>query len=86
MMVDERSVNALPCRTNCIGNPLRDEKWAGMGSDEQLSRIATNLRHPISRYSAPELAQSMAVVIVIMIDANHEGVPGELRIRTLSLF
>ena len=34
----------------------------------------------------PELAEWMAAVnLVVMIDASHEGEPGELRIRPLSL-
>src|SRR5205085_3894780 len=35
----------------------------------------------------PELAEWMAAVdLVVMIDASHEGEPGELRIRPLSFF
>ncbi len=70
-----------------IGNPLRSDDGLGWAVTEQLF-LDCNTTCDIQKVYqlTPELAQSMAVVnLVIMIDANHEGEPGELRIRTLSL-
>lgn len=70
-----------------IGNPLRSDDGLGWAVTEQLSLDCNTTCDIQNVYQlTPELAQSMAVVnLVIMIDANHEGKPGELRIRTLSL-
>jgi hydrogenase maturation protease len=70
-----------------IGNPLRSDDGLGWAVTEQLSLDCNTTCDIQNVYQlTPELAQSMAVVnLVIMIDANHEGEPGELHIRTLSL-
>ena len=70
-----------------IGNPLRSDDGLGWAATEQLSLDCNTTCHIHNVYQlTPELAQSMAIVnLVVMIDANHEGEPGELRIRTLSL-
>jgi len=70
-----------------IGNPLRSDDGLGWAVTEQLSLDCNTTCDIHNVYQlTPELAQSMAVVnLVIMIDANHDGVPGELRIRPLSL-
>ena len=70
-----------------IGNPLRCDDGLGWAVTEQLSLECNTTCHIHNVYQlTPELAQLMAVVnLVIMIDANHEGEPGQLRIRTLSL-
>ena len=69
-----------------IGNPLRSDDGLGWAVTEQLSLDSNTSCDIHNVYQlTPELAQSMAAVnLVIMIDANHEGEPGELRIRTLS--
>jgi len=70
-----------------IGNPLRSDDGLGWAVTELLSLDCNKTCDIHNVYQlTPELAQWMAVVnLVIMIDANHEGEPGELRIRTLSL-
>ena len=66
-----------------IGNPLRGDDGLGWVVAEQLSRdcdIQTVYQ------LTPELAQWMAAVnLVVMIDASHQGEPGELHIRPLPL-
>lgn len=70
-----------------IGNPLRSDDGLGWAVAEQLSQdrdMGCDI-HTVYQLT-PELAQWMAAVnLVVMIDANHEGEPGELRIRPLSL-
>jgi hydrogenase maturation protease len=70
-----------------IGNPLRSDDGLGWAVAEQLSRdcdIGCDI-HTVHQLT-PELAQWMAGAnLVVMIDASHEGEPGELRIRPLSL-
>jgi hydrogenase maturation protease len=70
-----------------IGNPLRSDDGLGWAVAEQLSRdcdIGCDI-HTVHRLT-PELAQWIAGAdLVVMIDASHEGEPGELRIRPLSL-
>lgn len=70
-----------------IGNPLRSDDGLGWAVAELLSHDCNpgcDIRtvHQLT----PELAQEMAAAhLVVMIDASHEGEPGELRIRPLSL-
>src|ERR1700694_1773272 len=69
-----------------IGNPLRSDDGLGWAVADQLSQ-GGNVGCDIRRVHqlTPELAQLMAAAnLVVMIDASHEGEPGELRIRTLS--
>jgi hydrogenase maturation protease len=70
-----------------IGNPLRSDDGLGWAVAEQLSQDCDMDCDIQTVYQlTPELAQSMAAVnLVVMIDASHEGEPGELRIRSLSL-
>ena len=69
-----------------IGNPLRSDDGLGWAVAEQLSQdgdpgYVIRTVHQLT----PELAQWMAASNhVIMIDASHEGEPGELHIRPLS--
>jgi hydrogenase maturation protease len=68
-----------------IGNPLRGDDGLGWAVAEQLSRNSQPgyAIHTVYQLT-PELAQQMADArLVVMIDASHEGVPGELRIRAL---
>ena len=70
-----------------IGNPLRSDDGLGWAVVEQLSRdcIMSYDIHTVYQLT-PELAQWIAAVnLVIMIDASHEGEPGEMSIRPLSL-
>jgi hydrogenase maturation protease len=70
-----------------IGNPLRSDDGLGWAVAEQLSRdcdIGCGI-HTVHQLT-PEPAQWIAGAdLVVMIDASHEGEPGELRIRPLSL-
>ena len=69
-----------------IGNPLRSDDGLGWAVAEQLCQ-GGNVGCDIRRVHqlTPELAQLMAAAnLVVMVDASHEGEPGELRIRTLS--
>ena len=70
-----------------IGNPLRSDDGLGWAVAEQLSQDWDTDYDIHAVYQlTPELAQWMAAVnLVVMIDASHEGEPGELRIRPLSL-
>jgi hydrogenase maturation protease len=70
-----------------IGNPLRSDDGLGWAVAEQLSQDCDMDCDIQAVYQlTPELAQSMAAVnLVVMIDASHEGEPGELCIRPLSL-
>jgi len=70
-----------------IGNPLRSDDGLGWAVVEQLSRdcIMGYDIHTVYQLT-PEVAQWMAAVnLVIMIDASHEGEPGEMSIRPLFL-
>jgi hydrogenase maturation protease len=70
-----------------IGNPLRNDDGLGWAVAEQLSQDCDPGCdiHTVHQLT-PELAQWMAGAnLVVMIDASHEGEPGELRIRPLSL-
>ena len=70
-----------------IGNPLRGDDGLGWVVAEQLSRDCDMGCDIQTVYQlTPELAQWMAAVnLVVMIDASHEGEPGELHIRPLPL-
>src|ERR1700680_724905 len=70
-----------------IGNPLRSDDGLGWAVAERLSRDCNRGCGIHTVYQlTPELAQLMvAVNLVVMIDASHEGEPGELRIHSLSL-
>jgi hydrogenase maturation protease len=69
-----------------IGNPLRSDDGLAWAAVEHLAQAndldcAVQTVHQLT----PELAQQMAEVdFVVMIDASHEGEPGEIRIRPLS--
>jgi len=69
-----------------IGNPLRSDDGLGWAVVEQLSydgNIGCDL-HTVYQLT-PELAQWMAAAsFVVIVDANREGEPGELCIRTVS--
>ena len=69
-----------------IGNPLRSDDGLGWAVAEQLSQdcdMGCDI-HTVQQLT-PELAQWLAAVnLVVMIDASHDGEPGELRIRLLS--
>ena len=69
-----------------IGNPLRSDDGLGWAVAEQLSQdgdLGSNI-HMVHQLT-PELAQWMSIAdLVVMIDANHEGEPGELNIRPAS--
>jgi hydrogenase maturation protease len=69
-----------------IGNPLRSDDGLGWAVAEQLAQDHSPDREIYTVHQlTPELAQLMAPAkLVIMIDASHEGVPGELHIRPLS--
>ena len=69
-----------------IGNALRSDDGLGWAVAEQLSRDCDMDCDVLTVYQlTPELAQRMATVnLVVMVDASHEGEPGELRIRLLS--
>lgn len=81
-----RSVRLQPLIIG-IGNPLRSDDGLGWAVTEYLSR------DQVSGYDiqtvhqlTPELAQWMATAsLVVMIDANREGKPGEMCIRPLYL-
>lgn len=69
-----------------IGNPLRSDDGLGWAVAEQLSQDGDlgNDIHMVHQLT-PELTQWMATAdLVVMIDANHEGEPGELRTRSVS--
>ena len=70
-----------------IGNPLRSDDGLGWAVAEQLSRDCDMGCDIQTVYQlTPELAQWMAAVnLVVMVDASHEGKPGELHIRPLPL-
>ena len=69
-----------------IGNPLRSDDGLGWAVAERLAALddlACDIQ--MVHQLTPELAQQMAVArLVVMIDASHEGDPGEVRIRLLS--
>lgn len=69
-----------------IGNPLRSDDGLGWAVAEQLSQdgdLGSNI-HMVLQLT-PELAQWMAVAdLVVLIDANHEGEPGEVHTRSVS--
>jgi hydrogenase maturation protease len=71
----------------CIGNPLRSDDGLGWAVAEQLARDCKTGYDIHTVYQlTPELAQRMATAsLVVMIDASHEGEPGEMSIRALSL-
>src|SRR5436305_6487673 len=71
-----------------IGNPLRSDDGLGWAVAELLSQDCDTCWHIHTAYQlTPEFAEWMAAIdLVVMIDASHEGEPGELRIRPLSLF
>lgn len=68
-----------------IGNPLRRDDGLGWAVAEALARdgppgCEVHLVHQLT----PELAQLMAAAsLVVLIDASHEGAPGELHVRAL---
>jgi hydrogenase maturation protease len=66
-----------------IGNPLRSDDGLGWAVAEQLSQdgdLVSDIQ--MVHQLTPELAQWMATAeLVVMIDASHEGEPGELHIR-----
>jgi hydrogenase maturation protease len=70
-----------------IGNPLRSDDGLGWAVAEQLAQdydMGCDI-YTVHQLT-PELAQWMAAVnLVVMIDASHEGEPGDLHIRPLSL-
>ena len=70
-----------------IGNPLRSDDGLGWAVAEQLSQDCDLGCDIQTVYQlTPELAQWMAAVnLVVMVDASHEGKPGELHIRPLPL-
>ena len=70
-----------------IGNPLRSDDGLGWAVAELLSQDGDMGCHIHTVYQlTPELAQWMAAAnLVVMIDASHEGEPGELLIRSLAL-
>ena len=69
-----------------IGNPLRSDDGLGWAVAEHLSQE----RHPncaihMVHQLTPDVAQWMAnASLVVMVDASHEGKPGELHVRPLS--
>jgi hydrogenase maturation protease len=69
-----------------IGNPLRSDDGLGWAVAEQLSQqcdASWDIRtvHQLT----PDVAQWMAGAnLVVMVDASHEGEPGELCVRPLS--
>src|SRR5579884_3823160 len=69
-----------------IGNPLRSDDGLGWAVAEQLSQdgdLGSNV-HMVHQLT-PELAQWMTVAdLVVLIDANHEGEPGELHTHSVS--
>ncbi|GCE21157.1 hydrogenase maturation protease [Dictyobacter kobayashii] len=70
-----------------IGNPLRSDDGLGWAVAEQLSQDGDmgSAIHTVHQLT-PELAQWIAAAeLVVMIDASHEGEPGELHIRPVSL-
>jgi hydrogenase maturation protease len=81
------SVNLRPLILG-IGNPLRGDDGLGHAVAERLA-LARDLNCEIRvvHQLTPELAQPLAAAeFAIMIDASHEGEPGEVRIRPLSPF
>ena len=69
-----------------IGNPLRRDDGLGWAVSEQLARDGLPGCDIQTVYQlTPELAQPMAAArLVVMIDASHEGAPGELDVRVLA--
>jgi hydrogenase maturation protease len=67
-----------------IGNPLRSDDGLGWAVAEQLVQDRDMDSDILTVHQlTPELAQQMAVAgLVVMIDASHEGEPGELHIRS----
>lgn len=68
-----------------IGNPLRRDDGLGWAVAEALARDGPPGCEIRTVYQlTPELAQWMASArLIVMIDASHEGEPGELHIRRL---
>ena len=69
-----------------IGNPLRRDDGLGWAVAEQLARdgLPGCDIHTVYQLT-PELAERMAAArLVVMIDASHEGEPGELHVRALA--
>jgi hydrogenase maturation protease len=69
-----------------IGNPLRSDDGLGWIVAEQLfqDREVDCSIHAVHQLT-PELAEGMALArLTIIIDASHEGEPGELHVRPLS--
>ena len=69
-----------------IGNPLRSDDGLGWAIAEQLSQDH-NLDCTIRTVYqlTPEMAEWMSQAsLVVLIDANREGEPGEVRLRPLS--
>ncbi len=69
-----------------IGNPLRSDDGLGWAVAEQLSlECDTSCDIRIVHQLTPDVAQWVAAAdLVVMIDASHEGEPGELCVRQLS--
>ena len=69
-----------------IGNPLRRDDGLGRAVAEALARDGPPGCEVRTVYQlTPEVAQWMASArLVVMVDASHEGEPGEVRIRRLS--
>jgi hydrogenase maturation protease len=68
-----------------IGNPLRRDDGLGWAVAEELAHDSPPgcAIHTIYQLT-PELVEQMASArLVVMIDASHEGKPGELHIRAL---
>lgn len=69
-----------------IGNPLRSDDGLGWAVAEQLSQVGgmccdIQAVHQLTPEMAPRMA---AANLVVMIDASHEGEPGEVRIHSVS--
>jgi hydrogenase maturation protease len=69
-----------------IGNPLHSDDGLGWAVAELISQdgdLGSNI-HMVHQLT-PELAQWMTVAdLVVLIDAHHEGEPGELHTRSVS--
>ncbi|HXX76925.1 MAG TPA: hydrogenase maturation protease [Ktedonobacteraceae bacterium] len=70
-----------------IGNPLRSDDGLGWAVAELLSQdCMTSYDVQTVHQLTPELALWMATArFVVIIDASHEGEPGKIHIRHLSL-
>jgi len=69
-----------------IGNPLRSDDRLGWAVAETLELIG-HKRYDVRTVHqlTPELAQPMAEAnLVVMIDASHEGEPGEIRVNPVT--